>query len=40
MTMSSEETVLELSNKILADAAEHGAKAIVVRVPCAPSTSI
>ncbi len=33
MTMSSEETVLELSYKILADAAEYGAKAIVVACP-------
>ncbi len=33
MTMSSEETVLELSHKILADAAEHGAKTIVVACP-------
>jgi heterodisulfide reductase subunit B len=33
MTMSSEETVLELSNKIIADAADHCAKAIVVACP-------
>jgi heterodisulfide reductase subunit B len=33
MTMSSEETVLELSHKILVDAAEHGAKTIVVACP-------
>jgi heterodisulfide reductase subunit B2 len=33
MTLASEETVLDLSHKILADAAEHGAKAIAVACP-------
>ena len=33
MTMASEDTVLELSHKILTDAAEHGANCIVVACP-------
>jgi heterodisulfide reductase subunit B len=33
MTMASEETVLELSHKILKDAADHGAQAIAVACP-------
>lgn len=33
MTMASEETVLELSHKILADAAAHGAQSIAVACP-------
>ena len=33
MTMASEETVLELSHKVLADAAEHGAQCIAVACP-------
>lgn len=33
MTMASEETVLDLSHKILADAAQHGAAAVVVACP-------
>jgi heterodisulfide reductase subunit B len=33
MTMASEETVLDLSNKVLTDAAEHGAKAVAVACP-------
>jgi heterodisulfide reductase subunit B2 len=33
MTMADEETVLELSHKILADAAAHGARAIAVACP-------
>jgi heterodisulfide reductase subunit B2 len=33
MTLASEETVLDLSHKILADAADHGAKAIAVACP-------
>ena len=33
MTMANEETVLELSHKILANAAEHGANCLVVACP-------
>ena len=33
MTLASEDTVLDLSHKILTDAAEHGAKAIAVACP-------